>query len=55
MAWSEEHYPSPDSVLDAVISLRFPCRKRSSLWTDLNAVRKLSYGINAVRSKIVKP
>uniref|UniRef100_J3M7I7 Uncharacterized protein n=1 Tax=Oryza brachyantha TaxID=4533 RepID=J3M7I7_ORYBR len=52
---SKKHYPSPDSVLDAVTSLRFPCRKRSSPWTDLDAVRKLSCGIAVVGSKIVKP
>uniref|UniRef100_J3ND18 K-box domain-containing protein n=1 Tax=Oryza brachyantha TaxID=4533 RepID=J3ND18_ORYBR len=39
---SEKHYLSPDSVLDAVTSLRFPCRKRSSPWTDLDAVRKMT-------------
>uniref|UniRef100_J3MQ00 K-box domain-containing protein n=1 Tax=Oryza brachyantha TaxID=4533 RepID=J3MQ00_ORYBR len=54
MAWSEEHYPSPDSVLDTVTSLRFPCRKRSSPCTDLNADRKLSYGIAAVGSKMTR-
>uniref|UniRef100_A0A0E0NUA5 DUF3741 domain-containing protein n=1 Tax=Oryza rufipogon TaxID=4529 RepID=A0A0E0NUA5_ORYRU len=52
---SEEHYPSPDSVLDAITSPRFPCRKRSSPCTDLDADRKLSCGTPAVGSKIVKP
>uniref|UniRef100_J3LN92 DUF3741 domain-containing protein n=1 Tax=Oryza brachyantha TaxID=4533 RepID=J3LN92_ORYBR len=52
---SEEHYPSPDSVLDAITSPRFPCRKRSSPCTDLDADRKLSSGIATVGSKIVKP
>ncbi|KAF0909674.1 hypothetical protein E2562_000034 [Oryza meyeriana var. granulata] len=52
---SEEHYPSPDSVLDAITSPRFPCRKRSSPCTDLDADRKLNCGVAAVGSKIVKP
>ncbi|KAL5218398.1 hypothetical protein ABZP36_019082 [Zizania latifolia] len=52
---SEEQYPSPDSVLDAITSPRFPCRKRSSPCTDHDADHKPSGGISAVRSKIVKP
>uniref|UniRef100_A0A0D9VTE3 DUF3741 domain-containing protein n=1 Tax=Leersia perrieri TaxID=77586 RepID=A0A0D9VTE3_9ORYZ len=47
-----EQHPSPDSVLDAITSPRFPCRKRSSPSTDLDADRKL---ISTVGSKIVKP
>ncbi|KAG8096197.1 hypothetical protein GUJ93_ZPchr0013g35786 [Zizania palustris] len=52
---SEEQYPSPYSVLDAITSPRFPCRKRSSPCTDHDAYRKPSCGIPAVGSKIVKP
>ncbi|KAL5210100.1 hypothetical protein ABZP36_005723 [Zizania latifolia] len=52
---SEEQYPSPYSVLDAITSPRFPCRKRSSPCTDHDAYRKPSCVIPVVGSKIVKP
>lgn len=51
----EEHYPSPDSVLDAIASPRFPCRKRPSPCTNLDADSKPGCGNAAVGSKIVKP
>ncbi|CAM0872950.1 unnamed protein product [Alopecurus aequalis] len=51
----EAQYPSPDSVLDAITSPRFPCRKRSSPCTHLEADSKPSCGNEALGSKIVKP
>ncbi|CAN6295297.1 unnamed protein product [Urochloa humidicola] len=56
----EQLYPSPDSVLDAISSPRFPCRKRPSPCTDLDAGGKGSVANGAVApsavgSKIVKP
>nr|CAB3500992.1 unnamed protein product [Digitaria exilis] len=58
---SQQQYPSPDSVLDAISSPRFPCRKRPSpcATTDTDAVGKPGCGNGAVAptvgSKIVKP
>ncbi|CAL4922382.1 unnamed protein product [Urochloa decumbens] len=58
----QQLYPSPDSVLDAISSPRFPCRKRSAPCTDLDACGKAGVVANgaaaptaAVGSKIVKP
>ncbi|KAF8683940.1 hypothetical protein HU200_044888 [Digitaria exilis] len=57
----QQQYPSPDSVLDAISSPRFPCRKRPSpcTTTDTDAVGKAGCGNGAVAptvgSKIVKP
>ncbi|PAN49934.1 hypothetical protein PAHAL_9G486000 [Panicum hallii] len=56
----EQQQPSPDSVLDAISSPRFPCRKRRpSPCTDLDAGGKAGGGNGAVApavgSKIVKP
>ncbi|KAG2541208.1 serine/arginine repetitive matrix protein 1-like [Panicum virgatum] len=55
----EQQHPSPDSVLDAISSPRFPCRKRPSPCTDLDAGGKAGGGNGAgppaVGSKIVKP
>ncbi|XP_002467949.2 nascent polypeptide-associated complex subunit alpha, muscle-specific form [Sorghum bicolor] len=55
----EQQYPSPDSVLDAISSPRFPCRKRPSPCTDLDVGGKGGCGNGAlaptVGSKIVKP
>ncbi|KAM0875234.1 hypothetical protein ACQ4PT_036924 [Festuca glaucescens] len=51
----EAKYPSPDSVLDAITSPRFPCRKRSSPCTHLEADSKPSCCNEALGSKIVKP
>ncbi|XP_047072553.1 SH3 domain-containing protein C23A1.17-like [Lolium rigidum] len=48
-------YPSPNSVLDAITSPRFPCRKRSSPCTHLEADSKPSCGNQALGSRIVKP
>ncbi|KAE8818815.1 vegetative cell wall protein gp1-like [Hordeum vulgare] len=53
-------HPSPDSVLDAITSPRFPCRKRSSPCTHLDAdskpeITRSSNDALIVRSKIVKP
>ncbi|KAF7042463.1 hypothetical protein CFC21_052059 [Triticum aestivum] len=57
---AEAQYPSPDSVLDAIISPRFPCRKRSSPCTHLDAdskpeISRCGNDALIVRSKIVKP
>jgi hypothetical protein len=52
---AEAQYPSPDSVLDAITSPRFPCRKRSSPCTHLEADNKPSCGNDALGSRIVKP
>uniref|UniRef100_A0ACD5YM68 Uncharacterized protein n=1 Tax=Avena sativa TaxID=4498 RepID=A0ACD5YM68_AVESA len=52
---AEAQYPSPNSVLDAITSPRFPCRKRSSPCTHLEADSKPSHGNEALGSKIVKP
>ncbi|CAN6289619.1 unnamed protein product [Urochloa humidicola] len=49
-----DHHPSPDSVLDAISSPRFPCRKRPSPCTDLDAGGNTAAAA-AVGSKIVKP
>ncbi|OEL21205.1 hypothetical protein BAE44_0017774 [Dichanthelium oligosanthes] len=55
----KQQYPSPDSVLDAISSPRFPCRKRPSPCTDHDAGGKAGCGNGAVAptigSKIVKP
>ncbi|CAL4930714.1 unnamed protein product [Urochloa decumbens] len=58
----QQLYPSPDSVLDAISSPRFPCRKRPAPCTDLDAGGKAGVVANgavapaaAVGSKIVKP
>ena len=55
----EQQYPSPDSVLDAISSPRFPCRKRPSPCTDLDVGGKGGCGNGALApifgSKIVKP
>jgi hypothetical protein len=48
-------YPSPNSVLDAITSPRFPCRKRSSPCTHLEADSKPSCSNEALGSRIVKP
>ncbi|CAN6306827.1 unnamed protein product [Urochloa humidicola] len=54
-------YPSPDSVLDAISSPRFPCRKRPAPCTDLDAGGKAGVANGAmaptatVGSKMVKP
>lgn len=54
-------HPSPDSVLDAISSPRFPCRKRPSPCTDLDAGGgKAGRGNDAVAptvvaSRVVKP
>ncbi|KAL6644976.1 hypothetical protein ACP70R_016584 [Stipagrostis hirtigluma subsp. patula] len=56
---AEEQFPSPDSVLDAISSPRFPCRKRPSPCTNHDAGSKASCGNGTVAptvgSKIVKP
>ncbi|KAL6901988.1 hypothetical protein ACP4OV_004864 [Aristida adscensionis] len=53
---AEEQFPSPDSVLDAITSPRFPCRKRPSPCTNHDA-GSCGNGavVPAVGSKIVKP
>jgi hypothetical protein len=55
----QQLYPSPDSVLDAISSPRFPCRKRPSPCTNLDVGGKGGCGNGAlaptVGSKIVKP
>uniref|UniRef100_A0A804LJB6 DUF3741 domain-containing protein n=1 Tax=Zea mays TaxID=4577 RepID=A0A804LJB6_MAIZE len=50
----QQQHPSPDSVLDAISSPRFPCRKRPSPCTDLDVGGK-GGACGAVGSKIVKP
>uniref|UniRef100_A0A0A9DHX5 DUF3741 domain-containing protein n=1 Tax=Arundo donax TaxID=35708 RepID=A0A0A9DHX5_ARUDO len=56
---TEEQYPSPDSVLDAISSPRFPCRKQPSPRSNLDAGSKTGCDNGAVAptvgSKIVKP
>ncbi|KAM0854711.1 hypothetical protein ACQ4PT_050264 [Festuca glaucescens] len=52
---AEAQYPSPNSVLDAITSPRFPCRKRSSPCTHLEADSKPSFSNESLGSRIVKP
>ncbi|TVU47263.1 hypothetical protein EJB05_06856, partial [Eragrostis curvula] len=52
---SPRQFPSPDSVLDAISSPRFPCRKRPSPCTDHDAGCGNGAAVPTAGTKIVKP